>query len=64
MQIPEWKRQIYRSIGGAPHLDGEHTVFGEIYEGLDVLEKMSLEKTDASDWPMTPLIMKMEVIEE
>lgn len=64
MTIPEWKRQIYRTVGGAPHLDGEHTVFGEIYEGLDVLEKMSLVKTDASDWPLQPLIMKMEVIEE
>ena len=64
MQIPEWKRRIYRTIGGAPHLDDEHTVFGEIYEGLDVLEKMSLVKTDASDWPMEPLVMKMEVIEE
>ncbi len=64
MEIPEWKRKIYRTIGGSPHLDGEHTVFGEIYEGLDVLEKMSLVKTDASDWPKKPLIMKMEVIDE
>ncbi|NEN22497.1 peptidylprolyl isomerase [Cryomorpha ignava] len=64
MQIPEWKRQVYRTLGGAPHLDGEHTVFGEIYEGLDVLEKMSLVETDASDWPLKPLIMKMEVIED
>jgi|SRR5690554_4690171 len=60
--IPEWKRKIYRNIGGAPHLDGEHTVFGEIYEGLDVLEKMSLVQTDQSDWPLEPLVMEMEVI--
>ena len=62
--IPEWKRKVYRSVGGAPHLDGEHTVFGEIYEGLDVLEKMSLVKTDQSDWPLEPLVMEMEVIYE
>lgn len=63
IKIPEWKRKIYGSIGGAPHLDGEHTVFGEVYEGLDVLEKMSLVETDGSDWPVERLIMKMEVID-
>lgn len=64
IEIPEWKRKIYRTTGGAAHLDGEHTVFGEIYEGLDVLEKMSLVKTDQSDWPLEPLVMQMEVIYE
>ncbi len=64
IDIPEWKRNIYKTIGGAPHLDGEHTVFGEIYEGLDVLEKMSLVETDESEWPKKPLVMKIEVIDE
>lgn len=64
MTIPEWKRKIYRQIGGAPHLDGQHTVFGEIYEGLDVLHEMANVKTDQSDWPKVPIIMKMEVIYE
>ncbi len=61
--IPEWKRKIYRDLGGAPHLDGEHTVFGEIYEGLDVLEKMSNVPTDESDWPLQPLIIEVELID-
>lgn len=64
MIIPGWKRKIYRQVGGAPHLDGQHTVFGEIYEGLDVLHEMANVKTDQSDWPKVPLIMKMEVIYE
>lgn len=64
IRIPEWKREIYRTLGGAPHLDGEHTVFGEIYEGLDVLAKISREKTDDGDWPLDPVIMQMEVIYE
>lgn len=64
IEIPEWKRKVYRTTGGAAHLDGEHTVFGEIYEGLDVLEKMSLVETDQSDWPLEPLVMQMEVIYE
>ena len=62
MKIPGWKRKIYGTIGGAPHLDGQHTVFGEIYEGLDVLKSLSEVKTDGSDWPLDPLVVKMEVI--
>ncbi len=63
MKIEEPLRSKYLTIGGAPHLDGEHTVFGEIYEGLDVLKKMSEVKTDDSRWPLEPLIMKIEVID-
>jgi peptidyl-prolyl cis-trans isomerase B (cyclophilin B) len=64
MEIPEWKRKIYRKTGGAPHLDGQHTVFGQVYEGIDVLEKMSNTPIDESNWPLESLIMKMEVINE
>lgn len=64
MNIPPHRRRVYSTVGGAPHLDGEHTVFGEIYEGMNVLEKMSEVKTDDSDWPVKPLIMDMEVIDE
>jgi len=63
MIIPEWKRKIYKTIGGAPHLDGKHTVIGEIYEGFDVLDKMASVKTDKSDWPLKPLIMEVKTID-
>lgn len=63
MSIPEWKREVYKTVGGAPHLDGQHTVFGEIYEGLDVLEKLSAVETDEFDWPLSPLPVEMSVIE-
>lgn len=62
--IPQWKRKIYSSVGGAPHLDNEHTVFGEIYDGLSVLDKMAEVETDAGEWPITPLIMQVDVIDE
>lgn len=64
MEIPEWKRKIYKTTGGAPHLDNQHTVFGEIYEGLDVLDKMAAVETDGSEWPIKPLIMQVDVIDE
>jgi len=64
MVIPEWKREIYRTTGGAPHLDNQHTVFGRIYEGMDVLDKMAQVETDKSNWPKVPLIMEVDVIDE
>ena len=63
MSIPQWKRKIYKTTGGAPHLDGKHTVFGQVYEGFDVLDKMASVKTDQSDWPLKPLVMEVEIID-
>lgn len=57
-KIPEERREIYRTIGGAPHLDGSVTVFGEVVEGLDVVEKMSLVETEGAEnfnWPKEPV---------
>ncbi len=64
MKISQSNRQIYYKTGGAPHLDGQHTVFGEIYEGLDVLDKMAAVKTDASNWPDEALIMEIRMLNE
>jgi len=64
MSIPQWKRKIYKTTGGAPHLDGKHTVFGQVYEGFDVLDKMASVKTDQSDWPLKPLVMEVKILNE
>ncbi len=51
-EIPEEHRQVYKTIGGVPHLDGSVTIFGEVVEGLDIVEKMSLVDTDNNDRPL------------
>ena len=43
--------EAYTTVGGTPHLDGEYTVFGEVVEGMDVVDKIKQVKTDRSDSP-------------
>ena len=44
-KIPPAQREVYKTIGGTPHLDQTYTVFGEVVRGLDVVEKISVLKT-------------------
>ncbi|MCD7978488.1 MAG: peptidylprolyl isomerase [Tannerellaceae bacterium] len=55
--IPAERREIYKTIGGVPHLDGSVTIFGEVVEGFDIVEKMSLVETDKNDRPLQDLIV-------
>ena len=52
----------YKKLGGAPHLDGEYTVFGKIVEGLEVIDKIASVNTNPQDRPLKPIYMKMEVV--
>lgn len=44
--------KVYKSVGGTPHLDGQYTVFGEVTEGLDVVERIQKAETDEFDRPI------------
>jgi peptidyl-prolyl cis-trans isomerase B (cyclophilin B) len=48
----------YTTIGGTPHLDGEYTVFGEVIEGLDVLDKIAFTETRPGDRPVKDILIK------
>jgi len=59
---PEMSR-IYRQIGGTPHLDGQYTVFGQVVEGLDVVERIQKVFTDDYDRPIDDVrILRAKVI--
>lgn len=57
------QRADYKTLGGAPHLDGDYTVFGEVIEGLDIVDKISKAKTGRNDRPVVDIkVIKAEVI--
>lgn len=54
--------QRYRTQGGTPHLDHQHTVFGEVVSGLDVAEKISTVKADSREWPYQDVTMAVSIL--
>ena len=55
--------EAYTTIGGTPFLDGEYTVFGEVVEGLDVVEKIQNAETSSNDRPKNDISMDVAVVE-
>ena len=58
-KIPENKLKIYKTIGGTPHLDNAYTVFGEVIEGLEVIDKIAAVETDENDRPVVDVKMRI-----
>lgn len=58
----EKQREIYTTIGGYPSLDGEYTVFGEVIEGLEVIDKIAGVETGNRDRPKVDVRMQVELV--
>ena len=58
LKIPAEHREVYKTIGGTPHLDNSVTIFGEVVDGLDIVEKMSLVETNKYDRPLKDVMIK------
>ena len=61
-KIPLDQREYYKRTGGTPQLDQNYTVFGQVIEGLDVIDKIAALKTDSHDRPLTDVPMKIKLV--
>lgn len=58
----EEDKKIYESVGGTPNLDGDYTSFGQVIEGLDVIDKIAQVQKAPGDRPLEDVKMKIVVI--
>ena len=61
--LTEEQLQLYSTLGGTPHLDGQYTVFGEVDEGLEIVEMIQGTATGRADRPLDDIEMRMVVVE-
>lgn len=64
LQFTPEQIQTYTSVGGAPHLDGSYTVFGEVVDGMDVIDRIQKVKTNKKDRPENNIRILKAVVEE
>lgn len=67
LKTPEYKfnaqqTELYTTVGGTPHLDGTYTVFGEVIEGIGVIDKIAAAETDKRDRPLEDIRMKVRLL--
>lgn len=60
----EEQQKLYATLGGTPHLDMQYTVFGEVIEGLEVIDKIAAVKTMNADRPIEDIPMKVTVLKK
>ena len=58
------QEKIYQEIGGYAPLDMEYTVFGEVIEGLDVIDKIAKVERDRRDRPKDDVKMTMKIVKK
>lgn len=63
-EMPEEQKEVYKTIGGTPHLDHNYTVFGEVIEGLWVVDKIAAVKTGQADKPIEDVVMSMQIVKK
>jgi peptidyl-prolyl cis-trans isomerase B (cyclophilin B) len=57
------QKERYKSVGGAPHLDGDYTVFGKVIKGLEVIDKIAVQPKGPGDRPVEDIKMIVTVEE-
>jgi cyclophilin family peptidyl-prolyl cis-trans isomerase len=61
-QFTPEQRKVYSTIGGYPSLDGDYSVFGEVVEGMEVVDKIAAVETDKNNRPLKDVKMEIELL--
>ncbi len=61
-KIPAWQREVYKTIGGTPHLDRNYTVYGEVVRGLEMVDAIANEPTGKANRPTGDIKMTVTVL--
>ncbi|RZK80865.1 MAG: peptidylprolyl isomerase [Pedobacter sp.] len=61
-KLPLWQREVYKTLGGSPHLDKNYTVYGEVVQGLELVDKIAEVKTGERDRPVSDLKMTVTLL--
>lgn len=62
LEYPDNVQELYAEVGGTPHLDGMHTVFGQVIEGLDIVYEIAEASVDSSYKPTTSVVIESVTI--
>ncbi|WP_158799691.1 peptidylprolyl isomerase [Pedobacter sp. L105] len=63
-QFTPAQREVYKTIGGTPKLDGDYTIFGEVVQGMDVAEAINAVQTNKHDLPVTPIKFTLRILDK
>ncbi|MEZ5013929.1 MAG: peptidylprolyl isomerase [Chitinophagales bacterium] len=63
IHLDDMQRKVYTTVGGTPFLDYNYTVFGEVVEGMDVIDKIAAVQTNPSDRPVKDVKMQIKMAE-
>ena len=63
-KLPVWQRDVYKQLGGTPHLDRKYTVYGEVVQGLSLVDTIAVITTDSNDRPLTNIAMTVSLLKK
>lgn len=61
--LSDEQREMYTTIGGIPHLDGAYTVFGDVTEGMEIVDKVAAQPTDDNNRPLKDVVIRKVRVE-
>jgi peptidyl-prolyl cis-trans isomerase len=64
VQMTPEVRKMYKEVGGSPHLDGQYTVFGQVLDGLDVVDRIQRQPVDANDRPLADVRIRKATVQK